>query len=122
MGWETSTVSGQKGSRTSAAGTCTTRSSRTATVLLCGMAGVLGTAIAGAADDDAVGPLRESIAAASVIVEGEAQRPYTSWDGADPATIRTYTPFMVARVLKGSQPVARIVLRQAGGDVAGASA
>jgi hypothetical protein len=86
------------------------------------MAGVLGTAAAWADDDDVVGPLRESIAAASVIVEGEVQRPYTSWDGADPATIRTYTPFMVTRVLKGTQPAARIVLRQPGGDVAGASA
>ena len=86
------------------------------------MAGVLGTAIAGAADDDVVGPLRESIAAASVIVEGEAQRPYTSWDGADPTTIRTYTPFTVTRVLKGASPAARILLRQPGGDVGGASA
>jgi hypothetical protein len=86
------------------------------------MAGVLGAALTWADDDDVVGPLRDSIAAASVIVEGEVQRPYTSWDGADPATIRTYTPFMVTRVLRGAQPAARIVLRQPGGDVAGASA
>src|SRR6516165_7534394 len=122
MGPGTSTASGQKGSRTSAAGTCTTRSSRWATVLLCGMAGVLSSATAWAGDDDVVGPLRESIAAAPVIVEGEAERPYTSWNGADPTTIRTYTPFTVTRVLKGASPAARILLRQPGGDVGGASA
>jgi hypothetical protein len=74
------------------------------------------------ADDDVVGPLRESITAAAVIVEGEAERPYASWNGADPATIRTYTPFLVTRVLKGAVPAARILLRQTGGDVGGASA
>jgi hypothetical protein len=86
------------------------------------MAGVLSSATAWAGDDDVVGPLRESIAAASVIVEGEAERPYTSWNGADPTTIRTYTPFTVTRVLKGAPPAARILLRQPGGDVGGASA
>jgi hypothetical protein len=73
-------------------------------------------------DDEVVGPLRESIAAAAVIVEGEAERPYASWDGADPATIRTYTPFRVTRVLKGAPPAPRVLLRQPGGDVEGVSA
>jgi len=122
MGSVTSTASGEKGSRTSAAGTCTTRNSRTAAVLLCWLAGVLSSATNWAGDDDVVGPLRESLAAAPVIVEGEAERPYTSWNGADPATIRTYTPFTVIRVLKGAAPAARILLRQPGGDVGGASA
>jgi len=73
-------------------------------------------------DDDVIGPLRESIAAAPVIVEGEAERSYASWDGADSATIRTYTPFTLIRVLKGAPPAAtRILLRQPGGEVAGAS-
>ena len=84
------------------------------------MVAILSTVMAWA-DDDVVGPLRDSITAASVIVEGEAGRPYASWDGADPASIRTYTPFMVTRVLKGAQPLAPILLRQTGGDVAGAS-
>lgn len=61
------------------------------------------------ADDEIVGPLRESIAAAPLIVEGYAQRPYTSWDGADRATIRTYTPLKVTRVLKGNLDASRIV-------------
>jgi len=78
--------------------------------------------VAWADDDDVVGPLRDSIAAATVIIEGEAESPYASWDGADPATIRTYTPFRVTRVLKGAAPAARLLLRQAGGDVGGASA
>src|SRR5262249_41745604 len=99
-----STASGPRGSRTSVAGTSTTRGSRTATVILCGMAGVLSSAVAWAGDDDVVGPLRDSIAAAAVIVEGEAELAYMSWDGADPATIRTYTPFRVSRVLKGALP------------------
>jgi hypothetical protein len=86
------------------------------------MAAVLSSATAWAGDDDVVGPLRESIAAAPIIVEGEAGRPYTSWNGADPTTIRTYTPFTVTRVLKGAPPAARILLRQPGGDVGGASA
>jgi hypothetical protein len=86
------------------------------------MAGVLSSAADWAGDDDVVGPLRESMAAAPVIVEGEAERPYTSWNGADPATIRTYTPFTVTRVLKGAPPAPRILLRQPGGDVGGASA
>jgi hypothetical protein len=86
------------------------------------MAAILSGALTWADDDDVVGPLRESIAAATVIVEGEAERPYASWDGADPATIRTYTPFRVTRVLKGAEPAARILLRQPGGDVGGASA
>jgi hypothetical protein len=72
-------------------------------------------------DEDVIGPLRESIAAAPVIVEGEAERSYASWDGADPASIRTYTPFRLTRVVKGAQPAARILLRQPGGEVAGAS-
>src|SRR5215472_3191671 len=120
MGAETSTVSGQKVSRTSATATCTTPSSRTTTAILCGMVAIL-SAVMTWADDDVVGPLRDSITAASVIVEGEAGRPYASWDGADPESIRTYTPFMVTRVLKGAQPLAPILLRQTGGDVAGAS-
>jgi hypothetical protein len=78
--------------------------------------------MAWADDDEVVGPLRESIAAAPVIVEGEAERSYASWDGADTASIRTYTPFAVTRVLKGAVPAARILLRQPGGDVGGASA
>ena len=86
------------------------------------MAGVLRSATDWAGDDDVVGPLRESMAAAPVIVAGEAERPYTSWNGADPASIRTYTPFTVTRVLKGAPPAARILLRQPGGDVGGASA
>jgi hypothetical protein len=86
------------------------------------MVGVLSSAIVWADDDDVVGPLRDSIAAAAVIVEGEAEPPYASWDGADPATIRTYTPFSVTRVLNGAEPAARIQLRQPGGDVGGASA
>jgi hypothetical protein len=86
------------------------------------MAGVLSSAVAWADDDDVVGPLRESIAAATVIIEGEAERPYASWDGADPSTIRTYTPFAVTRVLKGAAPAARVLLRQPGGEVGGASA
>jgi hypothetical protein len=86
------------------------------------MAGVLSSAPAWADDDDVVGPLRESIAAATVILEGEAERPYVSWDGADPATIKTYTPFRVTRMLKGSGPAVRFLLRQPGGDVGGASA
>lgn len=85
------------------------------------MAAVLSGAAARADDDEVIGPLRESIAAAPVIVEGEAELPYSSWDGADPATIRTYTPFRLIRVLKGAPPAARIVLRQPGGEVAGAS-
>jgi len=93
-----------------------------ATVILCGMAGMLSSAVAWAGDDDVVGPLRDSIAGAAVIVEGEAEHPYASWDGAEPATIRTYTPFRVRRVLKGALPAARILLRQPGGDVGGASA
>jgi len=72
--------------------------------------------------DDVVGPLRESIAAAPLIIEGEAARPYPAWDGADPASIRTYTPLRVARVLKGRLPADQIVLRQPGGEVGGASA
>jgi hypothetical protein len=86
------------------------------------MAGVLSGALAWADDDDVVGPLRESIAAAPIIVEGTAERPYASWDGTDPTTIRTYTPFTVTRVLKGAEPAARILLRQPGGDVGGATA
>jgi hypothetical protein len=74
------------------------------------------------ADDEIVGPLRESIAAAPLIVEGYAQRPYTSWDGADRATIRTYTPLKVTRVLKGNLDASRIVLRQPGGEIGGTSA
>ena len=77
--------------------------------------------MARADDDDVVGPLRESIAAASIIVEGHAERSYTSWDGTDPTTIRTYTPFAVTRLLKGAGPTGRILLRQPGGEVAGAS-
>jgi hypothetical protein len=83
------------------------------------MAGVLSSALACADDDDVVGPLRESIAAAPIIVEGAAERPYASWDGSDPTTIRTYTPFIVTRVLKGAQPAAHILLHQRGGDVGG---
>jgi len=75
-----------------------------------------------AGDEDVVGPLRESIAAAAVIVEGRAGQSYASWDGTDPATIRTYTPFSVVRVLKGAEPSAQILLQQRGGEVAGASA
>jgi hypothetical protein len=86
------------------------------------MAGVLSSAVAWADDDDVVGPLRGSIAGAAVIIEGEAERPYASWDGADPSTIRTYTPFRVTRVLKGAAPAARVLLRQPGGEVGGASA
>ena len=85
------------------------------------MAEILGSAVAWADDDDVVGPLRESIAAAAVIVEGEAERPDVSWNGADAATIRTYTPFAVSRVLKGTEPAAHILLRQPGGEVGGAS-
>jgi hypothetical protein len=85
-------------------------------------AAFLSSAATWADDDDVVGPLRESIAAAPVIVEGQAERPYVSWDGADPATIKTYTPFRVTRVLKGSEPAIRILLRQPGGDVGGAGA
>ena len=72
-------------------------------------------------DDDVIGPLRESIAAAPIIIEGEAELSYASWDGADPATVRTYTPFRLIRVLKGAPPAARILLRQPGGEVAGAT-
>jgi hypothetical protein len=86
------------------------------------MAGVLSSAVAWGDDDGVVGPLRDSIAAATVVIEGEAERPYASWDGADPLTIRTYTPFRVTRVLKGAAPAARGLLRQPGGDVGGASA
>jgi hypothetical protein len=85
------------------------------------VAAFFGSASAWADDDDVVGPLSESIAAASVIIEGEAEDPYVSWNGSDPATIRTYTPFIVTRVLKGAEPPARILLRQAGGEVGGAS-
>jgi hypothetical protein len=74
------------------------------------------------AGDDIVGPLRESIAAAPLIVEGYAERPYTSWDGADRASIRTYTPLRITRVLKGKLEASRIILRQPGGDVGGTNA
>jgi hypothetical protein len=74
------------------------------------------------AGDDIVGPLRESIAAAPLIVEGYAERPYTSWDGTDRASIRTYTPLRITRVLKGKLEASRIILRQAGGDVGGTTA
>lgn len=118
----TSTVSGQKASRGPVTATSTPRSSKAAAILLCGVVGVLSSATVRADDDDVVGPLRESIAAAAVIVEGKAEHPYAAWNGTDAATIRTYTPFVVTRVLKGAPLAARILLRQAGGEVAGASA
>ena len=72
--------------------------------------------------DDVVGPLRESIEAAPLIIEGEVARPYPAWDGTDPASIRTYTPFQVSRVLKGTLAARQIIFRQPGGEVGGASA
>jgi hypothetical protein len=72
--------------------------------------------------DDVVGPLRESIGAAPLIIEGEVARPYAAWDGTNPASIRTYTPFQVVRVLKGTLTAGQIIFRQPGGEVGGASA
>jgi hypothetical protein len=83
---------------------------------------VLATVGAAARADEVVAPVAERIRAAPLIVEGLAGRGDASWDGADPATIVTYTPFTVTRVLKGALPKAAIVLRQHGGAVGGAEA
>ena len=71
---------------------------------------------------DEIAPLAERLHAASLVVDGEAGRPYTSWNGTDPATIVTYTPFAVHRVLKGRLSSNSILLREPGGEVGGASA
>jgi len=71
---------------------------------------------------DAVGPLAVRLRAAAVIIDGEAGRPYTAWNGTDPATIVTYTPFAVHRVLKGRLINTSILLREPGGEIGGVSA
>ena len=89
-----------------------------AIVLWTALRGLGATAVA----DDIVGPLSERISAASVVVEGTAGRSYAAWDGADPATICTYTPFTVWRVLKGDLLASPILLRQPGGEIGGVQA
>ncbi len=71
---------------------------------------------------DTVASLAERLRTATVVVEGEAGRSYTAWNGADPATIVTYTPFAVRRVLKGRLASPSILLREPGGDVGGVNA
>ena len=78
--------------------------------------------LAAADDDESIAALKERIAAATTIVEGEAGRPYTAWDGADRATIRTYTPFRVTRALKGDLSLTQMLLRQPGGEIGGVRA
>jgi hypothetical protein len=71
---------------------------------------------------DAIRSLAERLQSADVVVDGEAGRPYTAWNGTDPATVVTYTPFAVHRVLKGHLATASILLRQPGGEVGGVGA
>jgi hypothetical protein len=72
--------------------------------------------------NDAVASLAARLRAAAVVVDGQAGRPYTAWNGTDPATIVTYTPFAVHRVLKGQLANTSILLREPGGEVGGAGA
>jgi hypothetical protein len=71
---------------------------------------------------DAVKSLTIRLRAAVIVVDGEAGRPYTAWNGTDPATIVTYTPFTVRRVLKGRLSNSSILLREPGGEVGGVNA
>ncbi len=71
--------------------------------------------------DEVVDRLAERIGAAPLIVEGEAGRGYVSWDGADPASIGTFTPLVITRVLKGALREDHVLLRQPGGETGGAS-
>ena len=71
---------------------------------------------------DALGSLTERLTAATNVAEGQAGRPYTAWNGTDPATIVTYTPFTVRRVLKGRLAGDSILVREPGGEIAGLGA
>jgi hypothetical protein len=75
-----------------------------------------------APDSDELGPLAERLRAASVVVDGEAGKSYTAWNGTDPASIVTYTPFAVHRVLKGQLANPSILVRVPGGEIGGVSA
>jgi hypothetical protein len=92
--------------------------------LACAVAALIWTATgcADATDDDSVRALVGRLRAAPMILEGAAGRSYTAWDGSDPSTIRTYTPFHVDIVLKGQLDQRDILLRQPGGEVGGVRA
>jgi hypothetical protein len=83
---------------------------------------LVASALNAAPENDAVAPLAERLRTAAVVMDGKAGAPYTSWNGTDPATIVTYTPFEVQRVLKGELASTSILLRQPGGAVGGVSA
>jgi hypothetical protein len=77
---------------------------------------------AGSNEDESIRALIERMGAAPMVLEGVTGRSYTAWDGSDPSTIRTYTPFHVDDVLKGQLEQSDILLRQPGGEVGGARA
>jgi hypothetical protein len=92
--------------------------------LACAVVALIWTATgsAVATDDESIRALVGRMRAAPVILEGTTGRSYTAWDGSDPSTIRTYTPFTVDSVLKGQLDQRDILLRQPGGEVGGVRA
>jgi hypothetical protein len=92
--------------------------------LACAAFALIGAATgrAGAIDDESIRALVGRMSAAPMILEGATGRSYTAWDGSDPSTIRTFTPFHVDIVLKGQLEQRDILLRQPGGEVGGTRA